>query len=121
MADFQFVKFHFDPNNLSYYSFYPKFEKSVKPVIRHLPQNTPAEDISDGLVSLDFDVISVEQMIATRRSPSDGSTTINLPLFLITLPMTAKSQENFLTAKPLPQFEIGVWLSDCRMFIILFL
>jgi hypothetical protein len=27
MADFQFVKSHFDANNLSYYSFYPKSEK----------------------------------------------------------------------------------------------
>jgi hypothetical protein len=32
-------------------------------------------------------------MTATRRSSSDGTTTINLSLFLITLPRTAKSQE----------------------------
>jgi hypothetical protein len=63
----------------------------MKAVIRHLPHNTPAEDISDGLLSLGFDVISVKQMTATRRSPSDGSTTVNLPLFLITLPRMAKS------------------------------
>jgi hypothetical protein len=67
----------------------------MKAVIRHLPHNTPAEDISDGLVSLGFDVISVKQMTATRQLPSDGSTTINLPLFLITLPRTTKSQEIF--------------------------
>jgi hypothetical protein len=64
----------------------------MKAVIRHLPQSTPAEDISDGLVSPGFDVISVKQMIATRRSLSDGSTTINLPLVLIILPRAAKSQ-----------------------------
>jgi hypothetical protein len=64
--------------------------------MHHLPHNTPAEDsISDGLESLCFDVISVKQVTAIRRSPSDGSTTINLPLFLITLLRTAKSQEMF--------------------------
>jgi hypothetical protein len=95
MADFQSVKSHFDAHNLSYYSFYPKSEKPMKAVIRHLTNNTPAEDISDGLVSLGFNVISVKQMSATRRSPSYGSTTINLPLFLITLPRTTKYKEIF--------------------------
>jgi hypothetical protein len=52
---------------MSYYSFYPKSKKPMKVVIHHLPQNIPAEDISDGLVSLEFDVISVKQMTATRR------------------------------------------------------
>jgi hypothetical protein len=67
----------------------------MKKVMRHLPHKTHAEDISDGLVSLGFDVISVKLMTATRRSPSDGPTTINLPRFLVTLPWTAKSQEIF--------------------------
>jgi hypothetical protein len=85
----------FQDNNLAYFTFYPKSQKPMKAVTRHLPLNTSAEDISDGLVSLDFDVISVKQMTATCRSPSEGSTTIHLPLFLITLPRTAKSQEIF--------------------------
>jgi hypothetical protein len=42
MADFQSVKPHFDTHNLSYYSFYPKSEKTTKAVIRHLSHNTPA-------------------------------------------------------------------------------
>jgi hypothetical protein len=92
MADFQSVKSHFDTNKLSYYSFYPKSEKPMKAVIRHLSQNTPAEDISDALVILGFDVISVKQMTATRRASPEGSKNINLPLFLITLPRTTKSQ-----------------------------
>jgi hypothetical protein len=95
MADFQSVKFHFDSQNLSYSSFFPKSEKPIKAVIRHLPLNTPAEDISDGLVSLGFDVVSVKQMTATRRSPPEESKIIYLPLFLVTLPRTAKSQEIF--------------------------
>jgi hypothetical protein len=95
MADFEAVKSYFTSNNLSFYSFYPKSQKPIKAVIRHLPPNTPAEDISDGLVNRGFDVISVKQMTSTRRSSSEGETTRNLPLFLITLPRTAKSQEIF--------------------------
>jgi hypothetical protein len=39
------VKAHFDSNNLSYFTFYPESMKPIKAVIRHLPPNTPAEDI----------------------------------------------------------------------------
>jgi hypothetical protein len=95
MADFQSVKSHFDGQNLSYYSFL-KSEKSIKAVIRHLPLNNPAEDISNGMMSLSFEVVSVKQMTATRRSPPEESKIINLPLFLVTLPRTAKSQEIFV-------------------------
>jgi hypothetical protein len=49
MADFQSVKSHFDSQNLSYYSFFPKSEKYLKAVIRHLPHNNLAEDVSDCL------------------------------------------------------------------------
>jgi hypothetical protein len=93
MADFQSVKSHFDNQNLPYYSF-PKSEKPINAVIRHLRQNTPAEDISDGLVSLGFDVVTVRQMTATRRSPPEESKIINL--LLVTLSRTAYTQENFL-------------------------
>jgi hypothetical protein len=79
MADFQCVKSHFETYNLSYYSFCPKSEKPMKAVMCHLPHNTPAEDMSDALVSLGFDVISVKQMTATRRSSPEVSKTINLP------------------------------------------
>jgi hypothetical protein len=46
-------------------------------------------------MSLGFDVVSVKQMTASRPSPPEESKTINLPLFLVTLPRTAKSQEIF--------------------------
>jgi hypothetical protein len=72
VAEFQSVKSHFDAINLSYYTFYPKSEKPMKAVIRHLPHNTPAEDISDELVNLGFDVISVKQMTTTHRLPPEG-------------------------------------------------
>jgi hypothetical protein len=94
-ADFLAIKSHFEGNNLSFFTFYPKSEKPIKAVIRHLPPNTPAEDICDGLMSLGFDVVSVKQMTTTHRSPSEEPKTINLPLFLVTLPRTVKSQEIF--------------------------
>jgi hypothetical protein len=68
MADFEAVKAHFSQNNLSYVFFFPKAQKPVKAVIRHLPPNTSAEDISDGLVNRGFDVVRVKQMTTTRRS-----------------------------------------------------
>jgi hypothetical protein len=95
MSDFQSDKSHFDSNNLSYYTFYLKSDNPMKAVICHLPHNNPVEDISDGLVCFGFEVISFKQVIATRRSPHERLKTINLPLFLITLPRTAKSQEIF--------------------------
>jgi hypothetical protein len=70
MADFLAIKSHFEGNNLSFFTFYPKSEKPIKAVICHLPPNTPAEDICDGLVSLGFDVVSVKLMTTIHRSPS---------------------------------------------------
>jgi hypothetical protein len=95
MADFQSFKSHFDSQNMSYYSF-PKSENPINAMIRHLPHNTPAEDITDGLVSLGFDVVTVKQIITTRRCLPEESKIINLPPFLVTLPRTAKSEEIFL-------------------------
>jgi hypothetical protein len=94
MADFQSVKPHFDSQNLSYYSFFTKSEKDIKAVIRHLQHNTPGEDILDGLFSVGFDV-SIKQMTVTRRLPPEEYKIINLPMFLVTLPRTVKSQEIF--------------------------
>jgi hypothetical protein len=87
MTDFETVKSFFSTQNLSYYTFFPKSQKTIKTVLRHLPTNTLAQDISEGLVTLGFDVVSVKQMTTSRRSPTE-ETTINLPLFLITFPTT---------------------------------
>jgi hypothetical protein len=94
MVDYLAVKSFFNQHSPSYFTFFPKSEKPIKAVLRHLPSNTPAQDISEGLVDLGFDVISVKQMSSNRRSP-DGSKPVNLPLFLVTLPRTPKSNENF--------------------------
>jgi hypothetical protein len=39
-VDYQSVKGHFEANNLSYNTFYPKPENPIKAVIRHLATNT---------------------------------------------------------------------------------
>jgi hypothetical protein len=66
MADFQSVRSHFKSQNLSYFSFFPNSEKPIKVVICHLPHNTAAEDISERLVSLGFNIVSIKQMTATH-------------------------------------------------------
>jgi hypothetical protein len=90
IVDYLAVKVHFDSNNVSCFTFYPKSMKPIKAVIRDLPQNTPAKDISDGLVDLGFDGISVKLMSSTRRSPAE--TPKILPLYLITVPRAVKLQ-----------------------------
>jgi hypothetical protein len=95
MADFSVIRYHFESNNLPYFTFYPKSRKPIKAVVRHLPDSAPAEEISDGLMNLYFDIISVKQMSTTRRSPAEGMTTVNIPLFLITLLTASKSHEIF--------------------------
>jgi hypothetical protein len=92
-VDFPTIRSQFESNDLSCFTCYPKSQKPIKAAIRHLPFTTPAEDISDGLVDLGFDVISVKLMSVTRRSPEEGISTVNLPLFLITLLRKSKSHE----------------------------
>jgi hypothetical protein len=79
MEDLSAIKKHLESTNLSYFTFFPKSEKPIKAVICHLPSNTPAQDISDGLMDLGFDIISVKQISSTHRSPSQGTLPQNLP------------------------------------------
>jgi hypothetical protein len=58
MADVSAIRSHFESNSLPYFTFY---RKSQKPSWR-LTVSAPAEDISDGLANLGFEVISVKQM-----------------------------------------------------------
>jgi hypothetical protein len=73
VTDFSAIRKHLEENNLSYFTFFPKSEKPIKAVIRHLPANTPAQDISEALVDLGFDTINVKQM-TSRRSNLEGPT-----------------------------------------------
>jgi hypothetical protein len=79
MEDFSAIRKYLEGKNLSHFTFFHKSEKPIKAVIRQLPINTPAQDISDGLMDLGFDIISVKQMTSTRRSLSEGSLPRNLP------------------------------------------
>jgi hypothetical protein len=63
-------------------------------VIRHLPIDTPSEEISNSLEFLGFNVINVRQM-TTRRAPKGQSRVEPLPLFLVSLTRNTKSQEIF--------------------------
>jgi hypothetical protein len=95
LTDFAAVKSYLESRNLPYFTFYTKSLKPIKAILRHLPKDTPAQDISDGLTDASFDIISVQQKTSTRRSTAEGTVNRNLHLFLITLPRMAKSQEIF--------------------------
>jgi hypothetical protein len=51
-----------------------------------LPFTTPREDISN-------DVIGTEQMSATRHSPAEVKSTVNIPLFLIIIQERERERE----------------------------
>jgi hypothetical protein len=91
IGGFEAVKSHFTNNNLSYYSYFPKSQKPVKAVIRHLPPNNPQRTFMKDWCPWALTLLAS----STRRSPSDETTAIPLPLFFITLPRTEKSQEIF--------------------------
>jgi hypothetical protein len=62
MADFLTICSHFKSSNLPYFTFYCKSQRPIKAVILHLPFTSPAEDISDRLVDIGFDIISNNQI-----------------------------------------------------------
>jgi hypothetical protein len=65
MADYSAMKSYLEKNNLHYFTFSPNFEKPIKTVIHHLSPDMPAEDTSNSLEDLGFNIISVRQMTAT--------------------------------------------------------
>jgi hypothetical protein len=60
MECYSATKSYLEKNN-HYFSFPPNSEKPIKAVIRHLPSSTPAEDISNSLEDLGFNVINLRQ------------------------------------------------------------
>jgi hypothetical protein len=49
MADYLAMKSYLEKHNLHYFTFSPNSKKPIKAVIRHLPPDTAAEDISNSL------------------------------------------------------------------------
>jgi hypothetical protein len=79
MADYSDIRAYFDSNHLHYYTFYPNSEKPIMAVIRQLPGDNPAEDISNGLQDLGFSILSVKQMTANLPSPEVAATLLISP------------------------------------------
>jgi hypothetical protein len=95
MEDYKRLKDYLERNGLNFFTFNPKSDNPLKAIIRHLPSDTPAEDISKGLKELGFGIVSVKKITTMHPSPQGANQEVNLPLFLITLPRCPKSTEIF--------------------------
>jgi hypothetical protein len=94
MADYSAMKFYLEKSNPQYFTFSPNSEKPSNAVIRRLPPDTLADDISSSLEDLGFNVINVRRL-TTNRGPPNGQTHMEtLPLILVTLIRNAKSQRD---------------------------
>jgi hypothetical protein len=62
---------------------------------RNLPTGTSAEDNSHRLVKLSFDMLNGRQLTSKRAQTEGRTQTTNIPLFLVTLKRSPKSQETF--------------------------
>jgi hypothetical protein len=85
MANNSLMKSYLDKNNLHYFTVFLNSVRPIKAVIRHLPPDTPAEDISNGLESSDFIIINVRKMKANKRAPNEQTHMNLLLLFLVKL------------------------------------
>jgi hypothetical protein len=68
MADYSAIKSYLEKNNLHYFIFSQNSKEPIKAVIHHLSPDTSAEDISNSLEDLGFNIINMEQMVATRAA-----------------------------------------------------
>jgi hypothetical protein len=82
MADYSAMKSYLDKNNLQHFTFSPNSEKPIKAVIRHLPPDTPAVDISNSLENLGYNVFNVRQLTTNQKRAQNGQSYVEtLPLF----------------------------------------
>jgi hypothetical protein len=65
MSDYSAMISYQEKNILHYFTFFPHSEKPIKVVIHHLPPDTPAQDISNGVEDLSYNVNNVKQITAT--------------------------------------------------------
>jgi hypothetical protein len=85
VADYSAMKSYTEKNNPHYFNFSPNSENFIKAVIRHLSPDIPAEDISNSLGDIGFDVFKVRRLTATRRAPHRQAYMETLTLFQVTL------------------------------------
>jgi hypothetical protein len=62
MADYSAIKSYLEKNNLHYFTFSPNSENPNKELIRHLPPDMPAEDISNSLEDLRYNINEKQTM-----------------------------------------------------------
>jgi hypothetical protein len=74
MTEYSALKFYREKNNLQYFTS-PNSEKPMKAVINHLPPDRPAEDTSNSLEDLGYNVINARQMTATGTT-TNGQTPV---------------------------------------------
>jgi hypothetical protein len=95
MTEYSAMKSYLEKNNLHYFTFSPNSETPIKADIPHLSPDTPPEGIYYSLGDVGFNVINVGHMTATRTVRNGQIHVEPLPLFLVTLTRTIKSQEIF--------------------------
>jgi hypothetical protein len=76
MVDYSAIQKFLNKKN-HFFTFYTKADKPVKIVIRHMPGNTSAKDITVALQETDYDVIGVTDDCRTSHYRMRGHT--NLP------------------------------------------
>jgi hypothetical protein len=97
MADYSAMKSYLEKNTLQYFRLSRLSQNSEKPIrtaIRHLTPDTPVEGISNSLENLGF-IVNVRQLTTNRRVPNGQTYVETLPLFLVTLTRSVKSQQIF--------------------------
>jgi hypothetical protein len=79
VLDYTAVQKFLDEKKLHYFTFYTKASKPVKTIIRYLPCNISAEDITVAFQEIDYECISVKQVTAKRPIPEEGITNTSIP------------------------------------------
>jgi hypothetical protein len=67
VTNFSAIKEHFNSQNQNCFIFFPKSLKPMKALMRHLPGNTPAEEVYEGQVGLGFDIIFLLTLLLAIR------------------------------------------------------
>jgi hypothetical protein len=92
MADYKVIPLYLSVRNLHHFS-YPQSDKPTKAVICHPCINTSSQDMTLALQEMGYDVISIKQTTVKEPLLDSSITTISLPLLLVLLAHSQKSQQ----------------------------